>query len=199
LPSDDLEAELTEIAALKERLIAGLPEEESEWSSEQRARWLLTQLLEWHGRENKSMWWEYFRLCSLTDEELIEDRNALAGLTYVGVVDETKRSLIHRYSFPAQDHALDRARAVDDPDTEESACSGFFIDDINLTIDLKRGKTSDKPHPTALIPNNHVGSKEQVASLMRIARWVADNGVDKLDMQFRAARDALLRLTPRIG
>lgn len=141
------------------------------------------------------MWWEYFRLCGLTDEELIEDRNALAGLTYLGVVDETKRSLIHRYSFPSQDHALDRARAVHDPDTEVSACSGFAIDDINLTIDLKRGKTSDKPHPTALIPNNHVDNKEQVASLMRIAKWVADNGVDKPDTQFRAARDALLRLT----
>lgn len=38
LPSEDLEAELTEIAALKERLIVGLPEEESEWSTEQRAR-----------------------------------------------------------------------------------------------------------------------------------------------------------------
>jgi uncharacterized protein len=199
VPSQDLEAELTEIAALKERLIAGLPEEESEWSSEQRARWLLAQLLEWHRRENKSMWWEYFRLCSLTDEELIEERNALAGLTYVGVVDETKRSLIHRYSFPPQDHALDRARTVHDPDTEESACSGFVIDNINLTIDLKLGKTSDKPHPSALIPNNHVGNKEQVASLLRIAKWVADNGVDKPSTQFRAARDALLRLSPRIA
>lgn len=144
------------------------------------------------------MWWDYFRLCSLSDEELIEDKNALAGLTYVGVIDETKKSLIHRYSFPAQDHALDRARAVHDPDTEEAACSGFLIDDVNLTIDLKRGKTSDKPHPTALIPNNYVRSKEQVSSLMRIARWVADNAVDKLDTQFRAARDALLRLPPRI-
>lgn len=199
LPSEDLGAELTEIAALKERLVAGLPEEESEWSNGQRACWLLAQLLDWYRREAKSMWWEYYRLCSLTDQELIEDRNALAGLTYVGIVDETKRSLIHRYSFPPQDHALDRARAVHDPETEESACSGFAIDDINLTIDLKRGRTSDKPHPTALIPNNHVGNKEQVASLMRIAKWVADNGVDKPDTQFRAARDALLRLPPRIA
>jgi len=32
-PSEDLDAELTEIAALKERLIAGLPGEETEWST----------------------------------------------------------------------------------------------------------------------------------------------------------------------
>ena len=54
-----------------------MPEEESEWTDEQRARWLLAQLLEWHRREDKSMWWEYYRLCELSDEESIEDKNAL--------------------------------------------------------------------------------------------------------------------------
>lgn len=199
LPGEDLEAELKEIAALKERLVAGLPEEESEWSTEQRARWLLAQLLEWHRRENKSMWWEYYRLCSLTDEELIEDKNALAGLKYVDVIDETKRSLIHRYLFPPQDHALDRALEVRDPNTEKSACSEFTVNDLDLTIDLKRGKSSDKPHPTALIPHSYIPSDNQMASLMHIARWVADNGIsNQMDLQFRAARDALLRLPPRI-
>jgi len=198
-PSEDLEAELTEIAALKERLIAELPEEESAWSTEQRACWLLAQLLEWHRREDKSMWWEYYRLCSLSDEELIEDKNALGGLKYVEIVDENQRSFIHRYSFPPQDHTLDRALEVHDPDTEESACSEFTVDDINLTIDLKRGKKSEKPHPTALIAHNYINSKKQVASLMRIARWVADNGIDKPDSQFQAARDTLLRLSPRIA
>lgn len=57
---------------------------------------------------------------------------------------------------------------------------------------------SSLTHPTALIPNNYFGSKEQVASLLRTAKWVADNGVDKADSQFQAARDALLRLPPRI-
>ena len=55
------------------------------------------------------MWWEYYRLCTLSDEELIEDKNALGGLVYVGVVEETKRSLVHRYQFPVQDHSIDRA------------------------------------------------------------------------------------------
>ncbi len=58
--SEGLEAELTEIGILKDRLIAGLPDEEDEWSNEQRACWLLAQLLEWHRREDKSMWWEYY-------------------------------------------------------------------------------------------------------------------------------------------
>src|SRR5438046_6233218 len=108
-PNEGLEAELTEIGILKERLVAGLPKEESEWTNEQKARWLLAQLLEWHRREDKSMWWEYYRLCSLTDDELIEDKNALGGLVYVGVAEETKTAYIHRYEFPVQDHSIDRA------------------------------------------------------------------------------------------
>jgi uncharacterized protein len=88
---------------------------------------------------------------------------------------------------------------VHDPDTEQSACSEFKVDNINLTIDLKRGKTSDKPHPTALIPHNYIDSKKQVASLMRIAKWVADNGINnEASSRFQAGRDALLRRAPRV-
>ncbi|MGI9168269.1 MAG: hypothetical protein ACR2G5_18115 [Pyrinomonadaceae bacterium] len=39
---------------MKERLVAGLPDDESEWSDEQRAKWLLAQMLEWHRREEKT-------------------------------------------------------------------------------------------------------------------------------------------------
>ncbi len=197
-PSEGLEAQLSEIAVLKERLVAGLPEQESEWTDEQRAQWLLAQLLEWHRREDKSMWWEYYRLCSLTDEELIEDKNALGGLVYTRVVDETKTSYIHRYEFPVQDHSIDRALGVDDPDTENSAGTLVGLDELNRTIDLKRGKKSDKPHPTALIPNDYIDSDKQVESLMRLASWIVDNGIANEAKEFQSARDALLHRAPRI-
>jgi uncharacterized protein len=98
----ELEAQLTEISILKERLTSDLPEDESEWTNEERARWLLAQLLEWHRREDKSMFWEYYRLCDLSDDELIEDKNSLGGLVHQCVAEETKGSFIHRYSFPIQ-------------------------------------------------------------------------------------------------
>ena len=196
--SEGLEAQLTEIAVLKDRLVAGLPEQESEWTNEQRAERLLAQLLEWHRREDKSMWWEYYRLCSLTDEELIEDKNALGGLVYMGVAEETKTSNIHRYEFPVQDHSIDRALEVHDPDTESSAGTLIRIDDLNRMIDLKRGKKSEKPHPTALIPHNYIDSDKQVESLMRLASWVVDNGISNEPNVFQGARDALLRRAPRI-
>ncbi|HEY6804278.1 MAG TPA: TM0106 family RecB-like putative nuclease [Pyrinomonadaceae bacterium] len=198
-PGEDLAAQLTEIAALKERLVSGLPEEKSDWTAEQRACWLLAQLLEWHRREEKSMWWEYYRLSDLSDEELIEDKSALGGLKYLGVVEETKRSYVHRYQFPTQDHAIDRARSVHDPRTRSAAGTKVEIDEINRTIDLKREKKSDKPHPRALIPDNYVSSEEQVKSLIRLAGWVADNGLTNSSLELQAGRDALLHRAPRLA
>ena len=197
-PSEELEAQLTEITSLKERLTADLPEDESDWTSEQRACWLLAQLLEWHRREDKSKWWEYYRLCDLSDDELLEDKNALGGLVYQGVVEETKGSFVHRYSFPIQDHTIDRALDLHDPRTKGSAGTFVCVDDINLTLDLKRGKKSKKCHPTALIPCDFIDSKKQVASLMSIARWVVENVMDSPSVEFQAARDILLRNTPRV-
>ena len=50
---------------------------------EQHARWLLAYLLDWHRREDKAGWWEYFRLRDLPEEDLFDEPQAIAGLEYV--------------------------------------------------------------------------------------------------------------------
>ncbi len=82
-PTEDLSAYLERVRSVSARLIAEVPEEESERTDEHQAQWLLAQLLEWHRREDKSAWWEYFRLCE-ADQELQEDKSAReASLTKV--------------------------------------------------------------------------------------------------------------------
>lgn len=103
-PKEDLAAKLTEVEEVANRLTLALPPEEAEWTPDQQARWLMAQMLSWHRREDKSTWWEYFRLCELSDEELKQDKNALGGLVYEGQAGTRKRSIIHRYAFPIQDH-----------------------------------------------------------------------------------------------
>ena len=174
-----------------------MPADESERTEEQKAQWLLAQLLEWHRREDKSAWWEYYRLCELTDQELQEDRSALGGLVYVDVVGETKRSFIHRYRFPLQDHAIKPERTVHDPRTQDSAGTVVAIDERALTIDLKRVKSSTVPHPTALIPHDIINAKVLRESLLQLGSWVAENGIDGPG-PFKAARDLLLRKPPRL-
>jgi uncharacterized protein len=195
-PSEKLSTRLQEIRALAARLLAALPEDEAAWTDENRACWLLAQMLEWHRREEKSSWWEYFRLCELSDEELQEDRNALGGLAYVAEVDHIKRSTVHRYRFPPQDHAIDRAHEVHDPITGSSAGTVVAFDDHNRTIDLKRGTASQVPHPTALVPFDIVGSTVLSDSLFRLASYVAEHGIAGAG-QFQPAREILLRQRPR--
>lgn len=195
---EELSPQIQLVRALMERLTSGLPTDETEWSSEQRARWLLAQMLEYHRREDKSAWWEYFRQCDLTDDELMEDKNALGGLKYVGQVGQVKRSIVHRYGFPPQDHSIDRAFQVHDPKTKASAGAVVAIDDLNGTIDIKRGINSQVPHPTALVQQNVLGSEAQHDSLMRLGQWVAENGISDPG-SFQAARDLLLRQPPRVS
>ena len=194
-PSEKVSARLQEIRALVARLLAPLPEDEAAWTDEHRACWLLAQMLEWHRREEKSSWWEYFRLCELSDEELQEDRNALGGLAYVGEVDHIKRSTVHRYSFPPQDHTIDRAHEVHDPRTQRRAGEVVALDDHNRTIDLKRGANANVPHPTALVPFDIVGSTVLSDSLFRLASYVAEHGIVGAG-QFQPARELLLRQRP---
>jgi uncharacterized protein len=195
-PGLELAAQLDEVGDATARLLSALPTDEAEWTDEHRASWLLAQMLEWHRREEKSAWWEYYRLCELSDDELEEDKSALGGLIYVGQVGTIKRSVIHRYRFPPQDHAIDRAHEVRDPRTGTGVGAIVAIDERNRTIDIKRGASSSVPHPAALIPFDIVDSKVLSDSLLRIGAAVADHGITHPG-PFQVARDLLLRKGPR--
>ena len=77
---------------------------------DERGRWLLAQLLNWHRREAKSFWWRYFYLVDeLTDEERREESDAIGELTFEDSWPDPRpraRSTIYRFRFPPQDHAI---------------------------------------------------------------------------------------------
>ena len=53
-----------------------------ERTPEQQARWILAYVLDWHRREEKAVWWEYFRLSALATEDLLEEKAGLANLMF---------------------------------------------------------------------------------------------------------------------
>lgn len=185
------------VAELYEALTEGISEEEESRSPEEQARWVLAHMLSWHRREKKSMWWEYFRLMELEDEELIEESKALGGLEYVGEVGTIKRSIVHRYRFPPQDFRLREDDQPHDPATEKSAGTVVAVDADGCTIDLKRGKSSKVPHPSSLVPINDVRDGVLRQRIQALAEDVLENGVDGASN--RAAIDLLLRRAPRVG
>jgi uncharacterized protein len=198
-PAAELSERLANVAGIAERLCAGVPEAPADRSPEEAARWLLAQLLSWHRREDKSFWWRYYHLMNdLTDEERLDEREPIGRLELVGRVGEVGRSVVYRYRFPEQEHAIDVGTGVRDPATGRSPGSVVAMDDAAGTLDLRRGPKSDGPHPRSLVPFDHIDTEPLESSLLRLGSWVADHGIDASG-EYASARDLLLRLPPRIA
>lgn len=191
---------------LVEALTRDVPADPAERSDEQKARWLLGQLLGFHDREEKAFWWRFFELAGMTDDELVDAREPVGRLEFVEDLGEVGRgSRLERYRFPLQDHGLKVGRGVDDPakvsnDTKSWGCGTVeSLDEVGLTVVLRRGpKVLADPRPKALIPDERVGTDAIEGSLIRIAEWVLEHGIDAPG-PVRAARDLLRRHPPRFA
>src|ERR1700694_370856 len=197
-PSETLRDMDERTAVLVDRLLEGVPEEEDDRSNEQQARYLLAHTLNWHRREGKSEWWEYYRKCSLTDEQLVEDREAIGAVEFRGDVRQENRSNVFRYWFdPNQEYKIGVGAQPHDPRTESGAGEVVAIDPIAGWVELSRGVKSESPHPTSLIPASPIPTKEQRDALMRLGQRVAEHGFAG-NGPYQVARDLLCLEPPRI-
>ena len=168
-----------------------------ERTPEEHGRWLLAHSLDWHRREQKAIWWEYFRLRDLGADDLLDERAALSGLSFIGLNGGTARAPIHRYSFPPQEtefrggenlHRIggNRLGTVHDISFEER------------WVDVKKRGDSVDIHPDAVFAHNVVDADVLADVLARIGLYVVEHGMQG-DGSYLAARDLLMRLPPRIG
>lgn len=193
--SDALDEWQQRVAALVAQLTQGIPIEPTERTDEQQARWLLAYILDWHRREEKSVWWEYFRLRDLSDEDLLDERAALSGLSFLEVAGGTARSPIHRYRFPPQETTL-----RGDEDLHSQGKKFGTVADIVLdarTVDIKKRQDTREVHPTAVFAHQVINSKVLAEALFRIGTYVAENGINGVG-PYQAARDLLLKALPRL-
>ena len=196
-PNEKITDWLIKINALIGRLTTGVPVDPVERSNEQQAQWILANILDWHRREEKAVWWEFFRLADLSVEDLREERAGLAGLEFVGVVGGTAKAPIHRYRFLSQETELRGGEELrnlgGDKLGKVEAIS--FTDE---TVDIKKRQDTAALHPQAVFAHSHVDTKVIAEALVRIGEHVADHGVGG-DGPYQAARDLLLRERPRVG
>lgn len=193
--SADVSKKRAEARAREEALRAGIPADRSERTDDEQGRWLLAGLVDWHEREAKPQWWDYYRLAEASMEDLVADGSALADLEFVGDFGAIKNSRIHRYRFdPAQEYKVKRGDGPIDPATGKGAGEVIDIDVAAGTIDLKR---TGGPHPRALIPGKPYGSEPMRSSLLRLADHVIEHGIEG-DGPYRAARELILRRRPTI-
>ena len=198
--TEDSEAQKA-VNELAGALTNGLPDSPADMSGDQRSRWLLAQLLNWHRRENKSFWWRYFHLATLTDEELREETDALGELTFECSWPDPApraRSTIYRFRFPPQEHAIAVGSTPHDPEMQTSVGTAFSLDDEHGVIDIRRGSAQPAPSPRSLIPYEFVRPQPKPESLQRLARHVLEHGTEGPGER-RAARDLLMRRLPRFA
>jgi uncharacterized protein len=133
--------------------------------------WLLAQLLDYHRREAKPQWWEWFLHLSLDEEELIEDTDTIGGLELVGAPEPDKQSLVYTFSFPEQEHKI--SGDCVDPATEKAY--DVTVDDALGLVRLRRARNrASEPLPRALVPGPPIHDREQRAALARLARRYLD-------------------------
>lgn len=198
--TSEVSAELDEwhkkVAALVERLIAGVPDDVAQRTSEQQARWLLAFMLDWHGRENKAVWWEYFRLRDLSAEDLLHERDGIAELAFLQQVGGTAKVPVHRYHFALQDTDIrveDKLHSIGGDDFGRVVAMSLD----NRTIDVKKRGDTASLHPEAVFTHSFVGTQVLADSLMRIGEYVANHGMVG-EGDYRAARDLLMAAAPRL-
>lgn len=195
--SESLTEEQVRIRELMSRLLRDVPVTIEGRSPDEHARWILAQMLEYHRREDKAVWWEYYRLRDLNNEEMLDEPDAIAGMTLMGRLGTVKRSVVDRYGYPPQET---RIRLGDDVKTSVVDAGGYgsveAIDPVARTIDIKKGPRNAEMHARAIFKHDAVPAGVLRQSLGRLGEWVAANGVDASG-PFRAARDLLSRRPPR--
>jgi predicted RecB family nuclease len=156
--SEEAEERDAERARVRDALLTGAQEGDPNW--------LLAHLLDYHQREERPQWWEYFFHRELDDEELIRNRNTLGGLVPDGEPYRVKQSWWYPFRFEAQEHKIHSGGV--EPKTER----GFevVVDDEHGTLQLRWGRErADEPLPTALIPPMPLYARAQRAALLCFA------------------------------
>lgn len=196
-PSEGLDEWQEKINGLIERLTGDAPADVAERTAEQQACWLLAHTLDWHRREQKALWWEYFRLSDFTAEDLLDERAGLASLTFVGVSGGTAKAPIHRYNFPSQETEM---RGGEDLRNLGGAKLGgvHAISRDERWVDIKKRGDSAGIHPEAIFSHTVIKTEPLANALVRIGEYVADHGMEGEGL-FQAARDLLMRMPPRLG
>jgi predicted RecB family nuclease len=132
---------------------------------------LAAQLLDYHDRERKPVWWAFFDRVEMLPDELVEDADSIGALAPTGDDEPAARSVVHFFTFPAQEHKLRLGDSPFDPATRKHAGEIVALDRDGLELELKRGPSLESvPLPEALIPGRPYDTDAQEAALTRLGR-----------------------------
>lgn len=194
---DSVNAHLERIMPIYDALMQDIPLDANERNKEQQARFLLANMLDWYRREQKSFWWEYFRILELEPDELMDEKSVLTYLQFTGVSVQEKRSFIDTYTFPNQECELRPGNQIKN-ENGSNAGEIIEIDEINNIIRLKKGPSIKDVHSNTLIKFEQFSTKDKEEALILFAEWILANGFENSLSEYKVTRDLLLNNLPNL-
>jgi hypothetical protein len=197
-PSEKVTDRQLRVAELFAALTKGLPAEPVNRTPEEAARWLLAHALDWHRREEKVKWWEFFRMKDLSEDDLYDEKTAIARLSFCHRMPKRsprERAPVDQYHYPIQEYSIrpgDTLYTFDEKEFGEVVAA----DPGARTINVKKFVKLDRLHPSSVFAHSRFPTDQQSYSILRLADWIVANGIDSPG-DYRAVRDLLLRKPPR--
>lgn len=155
----------------REFLVGRLPQQRNSWGQEEHLFELTYQLLDFHRRAAKPEWWAMFSRKELSEEELLDDGECLAGLWPDSANPPRKEGRSVRYSFffPEQESKLKTGDGASIAQTSDPV-SGLVIDEERRHVSFKLSSSRDPLSlPVALGPGMPVSSKSLIEAVFRFA------------------------------
>lgn len=161
------------------------------------ARRVLASLLDWHRREDKAVWWEYFRLLDLTDDQLLDEPKAVAGLQFVCDLGKVDRSVGQRYQYQAQEMEL---KLNDELKLRDQSKWGdvLAVDRLARTIDVKVGKKKQGEHPSSAFAHKWINPKAMEEALFAIGESIINGSSDPLALELLYRRPPKARVATEL-
>lgn len=160
---------------------------------------VLGDLIDFHRREAKPIWWRMFDRAQATEEELRDDAGCIAGVRAVGSTTADKQSMVQAYEFdPSQECKLvaDDDTKVMFTDNLEAKLGLPFLDANKGELRLKIGKKNlgsklggSFPAAGSLLPDEYVPPAG-------IPDALADVAAGHLSKQLHPPVEALLNRVP---
>ena len=154
-------------------------------------------MMEFHRREDKASWWEYFRLLGLPEDELQDERRAVGDLEFMEVVDQKAR--IQQYRFPPQE--LDVRATVTTVRRRDKTRIGEVVSIDYCRAHDRHQEAKEVPltsTPGASCCTSTFPPRAFRDALKDLGKAVLEGGFARRE-PYRAAVDLLLRRAPAVG
>ena len=196
-PNESITEWLSKINSLIERLTVDIPADPDERDEEQQARWILANIIDWHRREDKAVWWEYFRW------PIFRQRTCwMSGPVYQLSHLPPRLTVRRERQFTA---TVSRRRKPNSAAAKTfiilAATSWVRSPRFPLTITPSTSRSGRTARRSIRKPCMHTPMSTRRCWQTRgydSEKYVADNGL-RGEGPYQAARDLLLREIPRVG